>query len=136
MSLWKNILPFIFSVLLLNSCSQETKIPTHFSEVKIKPNSYKYLIDRMDFEMRNFGLSRYGAAPGLRELRKRDVLYFEYRFRESDKWAFLTGTDIVEAGTIEIRVYSNVLTDRKDQIIARLGVILSEFGSKLIEKTQ
>lgn len=83
--------------------------------------------------MKASGLSRYGAAPGLKELRGRDVLYVEYRLQQSDKWAFITATDVIKVGTVELRVYSTVLVDeqgRKDAM-TRLDGVLAQFGSTL-----
>jgi hypothetical protein len=73
---------------------------------------------------------------GLSELRGRDVLYVEYRLQRSDKWAFLTATDVVKAGTVELRVYVKVLSDTQDKKIAmsRLEAVLAEFGTTLTAK--
>ncbi|MFY0099906.1 hypothetical protein ABTQ08_20805, partial [Acinetobacter baumannii] len=79
-------------------------------QIRLDPSRYGDLVDVLDSAMKDSGLSRYGEAGGLQELRGRDVVYIGYR-QQSDKWAFITATDIIEAGTVEMRVYSTVLTD-------------------------
>lgn len=128
---------FLGGALLLssaiNACSQEARLPTHLAQIDLEPSRYGDLVSRLDSAMKASGLSRYGAAPGLKELRGRDVLYVEYRLQQSDKWAFITATDVIKVGTVELRVYSTVLVDeqgRKDAM-TRLDGVLAQFGSTL-----
>jgi len=120
----------------MSGCSQETKLPTHLAQIRLDPSRYGDLVDGLDSAMKASGLSRYGAAGGLKELRGRDVLYIGYR-QQSDKWAFITPTDIIEAGTVEMRVYSTVLTDEhlREDAMSRLDHVLAKFGSKLKAKS-
>lgn len=130
---------FLGAVVLLamaiNGCSEESKLPTHFAQIRVDPSRYGDLVDRLDSAMKLSGLSRYGAAPGLKELRGRDVLYIGYR-TQTGKWAFITATDIIAVGTVEMRVYSTVLTDERvrKEAMSHLDGVLAEFGSKLTEQ--
>jgi len=121
----------------VNACSQEAMVPTHLAQISLAPARYGDLISKLDSMMKASGLSQHGAAPGLNELQGREVLYIEYRLQPSDKWAFLTATDVIKAGTVEVRVYSTVLADqqgRKDAM-SRLDAVLAEFGSALKAQT-
>jgi hypothetical protein len=131
------VLGFALGSLMMNACSQESRLPTHLAHITLVPDRYGDLVSKLDSAMKATGLSRYGAAPGLKELRGRDVLYIEYRLQQSDKWAFMTATDIVKAGAIEMRVYSTVLSDeqRRKDAMSRLDAVLAEFGSTLKAQT-
>jgi hypothetical protein len=131
---------FLGAALLLcaamSGCTHEAMLPTHLAQIRLDPSRYGDLMNRLDSAMKASGLSRYGAAPGLRELRGRDVLYVAYRM-PSKKWAFITATDISKVGTVEMRVYSTVLTDGhlKEETMSRLDDVLAEFGSELKEQS-
>lgn len=82
--------------------------------------------------MLKHGLQRFAATPGLQELQGRKVLYFEYRRDADEKWAFITGTDIVRAGSLEIRVYSSALPlSQREPALADLRHIVSKHGAEL-----
>jgi hypothetical protein len=121
----------------MNACSQETLVPTHYAQLFVVPSRYGELIEKLDSALEASGLSRYAAAPGLNELRGRDVLYAEYRLHRSEKWAFLTATDVAKAGTVELRVYATVLSDPQNRktAMSRLSSVLAEFGATLTAKT-
>ncbi len=123
----------LLSATAMNACSQESLLPTHLAQISVEPTRYGDLIAKLDSAMKSSGLSRYGAAPGLNELRGRDVLYIEYRLRQSDKWAFITATDVIKAGTVEIRVYSTVLAEEQSKkgAMSRVESVLAEFGATL-----
>ena len=123
----------LLSATAMNACSQESLLPTHLAQIGVEPSRYGDLITKLDLAMKSSGLSRYGAAPGLNELRGRDVLYIEYRLQQSDKWAFVTATDVIKAGTVEMRVYSTVLADEQSRrgAMSRLESVLAEFGATL-----
>jgi hypothetical protein len=122
----------LLSVAAVNACSQEAMVPTHLAQINLAPARYDDLKSKLDAAMKDSGLSRYGAAPGLNELQGREVLYIEYRLQPSDKWAFLTATDVVKAGTVEVRVYSTVLTEQgRPTAMSRLDAVLAEFSSAL-----
>lgn len=55
--------------------------------------------------------TRFGAAPGLKELKNRDVLYYEYKLLETDKIPFLVFTDLVDEKEIDVRLYYSQLGD-------------------------
>lgn len=124
--------------MTMNACSGEmqTMTPTHVAQVTLSPTRYGELVAKLDIEMKAVGLSRYGAAPGLKELRGREVLYFDYRFKLSDKWTFLDGIDIIKHGRIDIGVYSQFFADeivRKDAM-SRVQKVLAEYGAGLKER--
>lgn len=68
-------------VLTLNACSGEmqTMTPTHVVQLNLAPSRYIEFVEKLDLEMKAIGLSRFGAAPGLKELRGRDAIYFAYK---------------------------------------------------------
>ena len=124
--------------MTMNACSGEmqTMTPTHVAQVTLSPTRYGELVAKLDVEMKAIGLSRYGAAPGLNELRNREVLFFVYQTKLSEKWAFLEGTDVIKSGTVDIRVYSQVYADeivRKDAM-SRVQKVLAEYGAGLKER--
>ena len=118
-----------------SSCSPpENRAPEQVATIAIDPNRYADFLDKLDLAMRANGLSRYGAAPGLRlsELRGRDVLFVGYQLPNS-KWPFVVVTDLIKAGQIEMRLDSKALTDElvREEAMSRLEGLLSEFGSTL-----
>lgn len=118
--------------IVLGACG-EARSPTHEAALVIDPARYGELVKKFDEAMQDCGLARYGAAPGLDELRGRKVLYFEYRQHKSDNWAFVTATDLLNAGTVDIRVYETALLDvqRRKDAMARLAELLADFGVAL-----
>lgn len=119
--------------MAMSACSHESMGPTHVAQINLEPSRYSELIARLDLEMKAFGLSKYGAAPGLNELVGRPVLFYVYQMRPSDKRVFLELTDVLKAGTIGVRVYSTELADEQARrnAISRIDGVLSDFGSKL-----
>jgi hypothetical protein len=129
-------------VLTLNACSRERQTemrsmtPTHVAQINLAPSRYGELVAKLDVEMKAIGLSRYGAGPGLKELKGREVLFFDYRYKLSDKWTFLDGTDIIKHGRVDIGVYSQYFTDEKvkQDAMSRVQKVLAEYGAALKER--
>lgn len=119
--------------IAMNACSDDSMGPTHVAQVNLEPSRYSELIARLDLEMKSFGLSKYGAAPGLNELVGRPTLFYVYKTSRSDKRVFLEIADVLKAGTIGVRVYSTDLADEqaRKNAISRIDGVLSDFGSKL-----
>lgn len=119
--------------MAMNACSHESMGPTHVAQINLEPSRYSELIARLDLEMKAFGLSKYGAAPGLNELVGRPVLFFVYKTSRSDKRVFLEIADVLKAGTIGVRIYSTDLADEqaRKNAITRIDEVLSDFGSRL-----
>lgn len=122
---------------MVGGCSTETHLITHVAQVHLDSARYSTLISSLDVEMSHIGLTRYGAGPGLIELKGRDVLFADYRFRMSDNWGFLTADDVQKVGVVEIRVYSTVFKDQRarHEAVARLNALLGTFGARLVERS-
>lgn len=124
--------------MTMNACSREMQnmTPTHLAQITLASSRYGELLAKLDIEMKAVGLSRYGAAPGLNELRGRDVLYIEYRSKLSDKWTFINATDVIDVGKVEVRIYSAVIKDEKirKDAMTRVQKVLAEYGTTLKER--
>ena len=123
---------------VLSACAARapSHVMTHEARFNLDPSRHASLVTALDAEMAQIGLSRYGAAPGINELKGRKVLVADYRFQSSDVWAFLTVHDVNEAGDIRIYVYSTVLSEKntRHDAIFRLDAMLSKFGATLVER--
>jgi hypothetical protein len=128
----------ILFATMLNACSAPAPahVITHEAKFNLDPSQYPALVSRLDAEMAQIGLTRYGAAPGLNELKGRQVLFADYRFNLSDKWAVLTVEDVNKAGAVTAYVYLTVLKEEKTRgdAISRINSVLAAFGSTLVER--
>lgn len=128
--------------LSLNACSADlqsnlqTMTPTHVAQINLAPRRYSELVAKLDEEMKALGLNRYGASPGLSELRNREVLYVVYKTMPKEKWAFLDATDIVKHGRIDISIYSQFFADDKirNDALSRVEKVLGQYGADLKER--
>jgi len=90
------------------------------------------MLDELDKVGSAFGLRRFGAAPGLKELRGREVLFGAYMNDIKGK-AAMDITDIQAPGKILLRVYGDYFDDRKEQLefIGEVGRFVEGHGGRL-----
>ena len=115
------------------ACTQESRVPDYIATVVVDASRQEQFVSSLDSELKAYSLKRYGAAPGLEELTGREVLFMDYRRDLSEKWSYLTATDIIRQGVFEIRVYPEYLPTReaRDKAFAAVGNVLAQHGSKL-----
>jgi hypothetical protein len=127
------ILVVALSAAASYACTQESRVPDYIATVVVDATQQEQLVSSLDSELKAYSLKRYGAAPGLKELAGREVLFMDYRRDLSEKWSYLTATDIIRQGVVEVRVYPEYLPtgEARDKAFIAVGKVLAQHGSKL-----
>ena len=115
------------------SCSSESLAPTYEAKFALEAKRHPELVAELDGALKAYGLQRFGAAPGLNEVRNREVLYVEYRPDRASKWAYLTASDIAVQNVIQLRIYPEVLqtSSHKADALTSIQAVLTRYGAAL-----
>ena len=126
-------LTIVLCTLIASACKQEARAPAFIASVSIAQSEQDEFVSSLDDALLKYSLKRFGAAPGLRELKGRDVLYINYRRELSDKWTYLAATDIVRQGVIEVHLYPEYFesAETRDSAFRSVQRLLAKYGSKL-----
>ncbi len=123
------------------ACSPQKKAPrgpTHAAQIVLPQSQYGALLSAFDAEMTRFGLTRYGAAPGLSKLSGRDVLLAAYQDKAKSKTAAaLDMSDLRQAGHVEIFANANYFSaepQTRDDFLAAVNRVIAPYGASLKER--
>jgi len=126
----------LMSVSCLGACDMPVKsqVPTHVAEFMMSTSDYPELLASLDTTAAPFGLKRVGAAPGLRELHGREVLFAAYEPKDPKEWrGALSVTDVEAVGKISMRVYGDYFSDaeQRSKFVAEVSSIVQLHGGTL-----
>lgn len=118
---------------VLSGCGEKWP-PTQVAVVNLQPERYGQFVSAMDAAMQQHGLTKFPAAPGLDDLRKRPVLFYLYKRDPSEKKLFLTMTDIEGVSTIKVDVFGQYFPDAQARQGATTSVraVVERFGGTAV----
>ena len=111
----------------------KSQVPSHQAEFMMSTDDYPKLLGELDNTAASFHLNRFGAAPGLNELKGREVLYADYK-SNIDEWrAALDLTDVKLAGKVLVSVYIDYFDDSEQgtKFVAEVTRIIHRYGGTL-----
>lgn len=139
---------FFFAAILMSICGVgacdvsnsrnlpvKSQVPSHVSEFMMPLGDYSELLEAFDSTGAQFGLKRFGAAPGLKELHGREVLFAAYEIQtEKGRRGVLDVMDVKGPGKILVWVYEDgiVNTEERGKFVAQVAVIVERHGGKLV----
>lgn len=118
---------------VLSGCGEKWP-PTQVAVVKLPPERYGEFVGAMDAAMQHHGLKKFPAAPGLDELLKRPVLFYEYKQDQSRTMGFLVVTDVEGVAKIRVDVFGQYFPDaqaRQNATASVLGLV-ERFGGTVV----
>jgi len=129
----------LMSVSCLGACDVPVKsqVPSHVAEFAMPTSDYPKLLALLDSMAASFGLKRVDAAPGLRELHGREVLFAAYEPKDPKEWrGALEVSDIHGPGKILLRLYGDYFNaaEERARFVAELSDIVRQFGGTLTSK--
>ena len=118
---------------VLSGCGEKWP-PTQVAVVKLQPERYGEFVGAMDAAMQQHGLTKFPPAPGLDELLKRPVLFYEYKQDQSQAMGFLVVTDIEGVSKIKVDVFGQYFPDVKARQNATASVwgVVERFGGTVV----
>src|SRR5262245_2962635 len=113
-----------------------SQVPSHVAEFAMSPSDYDVLLQELDKVGESFQLRRFGAAPGLPELKGRKVLYAVYKLDRHAWRAALDLTDIKAEGLVTLALYGDFFgdSDARNEFIQDVSRVIAAFGGKLTTK--
>ena len=129
----RSCLAAFLAVVMASACTSEFLKPTYEAKFRLSAEQQGEFKSLLDSALQPHGLNRFGAAPGLDELKKRKIFYVEYRPNIKSKWTYLSATDLLNQDTIEIRVYPEGLPSAQSPAAALASVkaVLTRYGASL-----
>lgn len=108
--------------------------PTQVAVVKLQPERYGEFVSAMDAAMQQHGLTKFPAAPGLDDLMKRPVLFYEYKQDQSQAMGFLVVTDVEGVAKIRVNVFGQYFPDAQARQGATTSVraVVERFGGTVV----
>lgn len=119
--------------VVLSGCGEKWP-PTQVAVVKLQPERYGEFVSAMDAAMQQHGLRKFPAAPGLDELMKRPVLFYEYKQDPSQAMGFLVVTDVEGVAKIRVNVFGQYFPDadaRRNATVS-VGSVVERFGGTVV----
>lgn len=128
----------LMSVSCLGACDVQVKwyVPTHVAEFTMSTSDYPMLLAALDSAAPSFGLKRVNAAPGLKELHGREVLFAVYEPKDpkpKEGRIALEVNDLYGPGKVLVRVYGDYFddTEQRSRFVAEVADIVRRFGGTL-----
>lgn len=132
-------LVFLVLASFLGACDMpreaaKGRAPSHQSELMMSSDNYPQLLLALDNVAASFQLERFGAAPGLNELKGREVLYVAYGTNSGGWRIALTITDVNAPGRLLLHVYSEYfdVSEQRREFVEKVDVIIQHYGGTLI----
>jgi len=118
----------------LSGCFGEKWPPTQAAVVKLQPERYGEFVGAMDIAMQRHGLKKFPPAPGLNELMKRPVLFYQYKKDESEARIFLIIADLEGVSKIKVDVFGQYFPDAEARQNATASVwgVVERFGGMVV----
>lgn len=131
----------LMSMSCLGACDVPVKsqVPSHEAEFMMSTKDYPALLAAVDGTAPAFGLKRVNAAPGLKELHGREVLFAAYEPKDPKEWrGAMDVTDVKAPGKVVLSVYGDYFdnAEQREQFIAEVAAIVRRFGGTLTPMSQ
>jgi len=119
--------------VVLSACGEKWP-PTQVAVVTLQPERYGEFIGTLDAAMQQHGLTKFPPAPGLNELMKRPVLFYQYKKDESETKIFLIISDLDGVSKIKVDVFGQYFRDAEARQNATASVyqVVEKFGGTVV----